>query len=273
MIPTDEDTFLPTGNDRIKAEIKRLQARLSAATEKHRTLKRQLIEEDLSYVVVSKITEEIKDPTRTKAHELEGLQKEVFEQLLIAAEQCTLREIVSYHRLGGRTVFDYNKHYFGIRIETFYEKSYRDSFYLLFLKKRPNRVDKHTIPKFIPLNVLQDKFLPHDMPTFLRVIQDCVQAYVARREMMKALERLSEDRNLKILHKNDSLTKIALEGKSFTMGNLHIAIHFSDYTSRFPTDVVIRDTRHGSSEEEINQLTTNMMNGDIVGTITPLFSL
>lgn len=90
---------------------------------------------------------------------------------------------------------------------------------------------------------------------------------------MKALERLSEDRNLKILHKNDSLTKIALEGKSFTMGNLHIAIHFSDYTSRFPTDVVIRDTRHGSSEEEINQLTTNMMNGDIVGTITPLFSL
>ncbi|KAG2234272.1 hypothetical protein INT48_002862 [Thamnidium elegans] len=239
MFPADEDTFLPTDNDRTKAKIKKLHAQY---------------------------------PTRAKAHELEGLQKEVFDQLLIAAKQCTVREIISYHRLGGQTVFDYNKHYFGIRIETFYEKSYRESFYLLFLKKRPNCVDKHTIPKFIPLDVLQDKFLPHDMPTFLRIVHDCVQAYVARREMMKAIKSLSENQNLKILYKNDSITKITLEGKPFDMGNLHIDIQFKDYTSRFPTDVVIQDIDHKSSEEEINQLTANMMNGDIVGTLTPLWS-
>lgn len=91
--------------------------------------------------------------------------------------------------------------------------------------------------------------------------------------MIKAIERLSEDKNLKILHKTYSLKKIALEGKSFTLGSLHITIHFDDYTSRFPTDVVIRNARYGSFEEEIDQLTTNMMNGDIVGTITTLFSL
>lgn len=82
---------------------------------------------------------------------------------MIAAEQCTIREIISYHRLAGRTVFDYNKNCTAIRLETFYDKAYRESFYLLFLKSEPEKVFQHTIPKFIPVEVLQTKFLPNDL--------------------------------------------------------------------------------------------------------------
>jgi hypothetical protein len=88
---------------------------------------------------------------------------------LSTAENCTVHEIISYHRLSGRTVFDFSKHYLGIRLETFYNKVYKEPYYILFLKKnlgtaqRPDKVDKHTIPKFVPVEVLATRFLPRNM--------------------------------------------------------------------------------------------------------------
>ncbi|KAI9360917.1 hypothetical protein BD770DRAFT_383775 [Pilaira anomala] len=267
MISTDEDAFLPTENDRIKAQIKALQAQLSLATEKQRKLRRLLTEEDLSFVVVTNLTERIKDPTRTKAHELEGLQKQIFEELLVTAEQCTVREVLSYHRLAGRTIVDKDRHFFSVRLETFYKGSYRDTFYLYFRRSNPNEVAKHNIPLFIQLRMLQDRFLPEDLQTFLRILHSCLEAYVIRKEILKEIESLSRNRPLKITSKNVSLSKIELEVEPTDITPLRITILFTDQTSSFPTDVYIHSIDTDKPIEEFVQLEKDLMKENIADTL------
>lgn len=66
-------------------------------------------------------------------------------------------------------MFNFGKHYFGIRLETFYNKAYKEPYYILFLRKnidrieKPEKVDKHTVPKFVPVEVLAARFLPNNM--------------------------------------------------------------------------------------------------------------
>lgn len=237
---------------------------MALATEKRKKLRRQIIEEDLSYLVVSKITEAIKDPTRMQSQQLEGLQKEIFDQLMKTAGQCTVHELISYHRLAGRTVFNFSKHYHGIRLETFYNKVYKEPYYLLFLNKNregtqgPKHVDKHTIPKFIPVEVLANRFLPENMETFLRIVHDCVQAFVSRRELLNELEKLSS--NVEVIYKNGSNTKVEFKLESFEDNKVPIVITmlFNSYASSFPTNITVRDFdttqeahNHGQMEQEL----------------------
>lgn len=79
-----------------------------------------------------------------------------------ATDSC-VQEIVSYYRLNGITVFDYKKKYSGVRIETFYNGMYKEPYHILFLKSKPGKIDSHSIPPFIPVDVLAQKFLPENI--------------------------------------------------------------------------------------------------------------
>lgn len=44
----------------------------------------------------------------------------IFEQMMAATWARCIQEVVGYYRLSGRTTFDFQKRYTGIRLETFY---------------------------------------------------------------------------------------------------------------------------------------------------------
>lgn len=91
--------------------------------------------------------------------------------MMSTVESCCLREAMSYHRLAGRSIFNFKGNRSCIRLETFYNRTYKESYYILYDKnqthysksiKRISRsvIEHHTIPIFIHLNVLEEKFLP-----------------------------------------------------------------------------------------------------------------
>ncbi|KAG2193303.1 hypothetical protein INT47_008664 [Mucor saturninus] len=257
---------LPTDDDRMKAQINALQVRLNVATEKRRQLRRALIEEDLSHVVVSRLTDMIKDPTRTKASELEGMQKEIFDQLVRVAEQCTSKEIFSYYRLAGSSVFSYNENMQVVTLETFYNKVYRESFKIC-MDKEAQQVLHHSLPQFIPVDELVEQFLPHDLETFLRLVHDAAQAFVVRRELWKDLKRTFEIQDL-----NVSFTHGVVEVTVAPERLLLVTLTFSDYQSSFPTDILVHPLFRVTDEgrEAFRELQRDLMMGDIQGVLTAL---
>jgi hypothetical protein len=93
---------------------------------------------------------------------------------MATAEKCLIREMISYHRLSGRSIFQFIGNRSCIRLETFYNKSYKESYYILYSKRQkesdqpiipyanPLLIEHHTIPHFIHLDTLQKQFLPHN---------------------------------------------------------------------------------------------------------------
>ncbi|KAI9487143.1 MAG: hypothetical protein EXX96DRAFT_551996 [Benjaminiella poitrasii] len=255
MIFSHENTFLPDENSRLKAQIKALQRRLTVATEKERRLKRELIEEDLSYVTVSSLTKLIQDPTRIVEYELTQMQKEIFDKMIATTEACCVREIISYHRLTGRSVFKFKGKRNCIRLDTFYDKSYKEPYYIIyerdvnesssnaFSTNNNLLIEHHTIPPFIHLDTLQAQFLPHDFNTFIRIVHAQIQAYVTKRELLKEVEDLSLLYPVKIQFQSESLHKMEIKLSLEDVGLVYIDMGFSDKSSAYPTEVSIRKAK------------------------------
>ncbi|RCI07106.1 hypothetical protein CU098_010470 [Rhizopus stolonifer] len=156
----EDDTFLRTEPDNLKEQIKLLEERLSRATEKQRKLKKELLEEDISYLVTSNLTNVFTDPTVATKTEFSSAKQEIFRQMRESVKASCIHEMISYHRLSGRTMYHFKKHHIGVRLETFYKNRYKEPYYILFLKNNLKEVDIDTIPAFIPKKKLEKKFLP-----------------------------------------------------------------------------------------------------------------
>ncbi|ORE20238.1 hypothetical protein BCV71DRAFT_242363 [Rhizopus microsporus] len=81
----DDDTFLPDQQNRLKAQIKILKERLAKANEKQKRLKRELLEEDISYLVVTKLANTFTDPTITAKRDISNAKQDIFNQMRQAA--------------------------------------------------------------------------------------------------------------------------------------------------------------------------------------------
>ncbi|KAI8980378.1 hypothetical protein BDB01DRAFT_224552 [Pilobolus umbonatus] len=257
----DEHISTPTI---IKNQIRALEQRLSIATEKQKKLRQQLIEEDISDVVLSRLTEAINDPTRVESTQLKGLQKQIFDEMMSAAEKCCVQELISYHRLSGVSVFDFKQTHTALRLETFYNRTFKEPYYILFTKEHQtlaqNKIDKHTIPSFIQLDNIAQRFLPDYFDTFIRIVHELVQAYVTRREMMKEIACLTDVYPLEIINENASRTRIELTLEKEDQ-SIDITILFDDMSSAYPTDV---EAKYSDTSEEDMVLRDKLMNEDIL---------
>ncbi|KAG1047794.1 hypothetical protein G6F43_009777 [Rhizopus delemar] len=254
MIIDDNDTFLPTDSDKLKAQIKLLKERLTRATEKQKKLKKELLEEDISYLVVSKLTNAFTDPTVVAKKEMSNAKQEIFRQMREAVKSSCIQELISYHRLSGRTTFRFKKKHIGVRLETFYGKTYKEPYYLLFLKSNPSKVDKHTIPTFISVNDLERKFLPNNYETFIRIIHDCVQAYVSRREQINEVANLSKEYDIKILTENKAKSHFEMKAHiNHHTRPILISMDYANKASAYPTQVKLTDERGTVSLNEYQE--------------------
>ncbi|XP_014118065.1 PREDICTED: centromere protein O, partial [Pseudopodoces humilis] len=67
---------------------------------------------------------------------------------------------------------------------TSFEGSFLDSFQLEFQEFRHFRIRRHSIPPFIPLELLARQFLPRNLREFLGILFQHLNAFVARRQQL-----------------------------------------------------------------------------------------
>ncbi|KAI8085959.1 uncharacterized protein B0P05DRAFT_534373 [Gilbertella persicaria] len=247
---SDEETFMPNEVDRLKAQIKQIKQRLDSATSRKRQLRRELLEEDLAYLTVTRLTQLIQDPTRVAEFELNQMQKQIFDKLMITLEDCCRREVVSYHRLAGRSIFQFKGSRSCIRLETFYGNTYREPFYLIYDKHKGESIQHHTIPPFIHLDNLQAQFIPHNFNTFIRIVHHQVQAYVSRREATNEVIQMSTQYAVKPIYRTDSIDQFDFRITSPNIGTLFVSTIFRDKSSTFPTSVSIKALGNDSTINE-----------------------
>lgn len=94
-------------------------------------------------------------------------------------EACCLREAISYHRLAGRSLFKFKGDRSCVRLETFYNKTYKESYYIFYEKGQAyhssaiksmqrSLIEHHTIPNFIHLSNIEKAHLPDDFDVGLQ---------------------------------------------------------------------------------------------------------
>ncbi|KAI8372727.1 Cenp-O kinetochore centromere component-domain-containing protein [Radiomyces spectabilis] len=250
----EDEPFLPTPKDRLKADITDLRLRLNRALEEQRQLKCSLMEEKIAHVITAKFSEEIKDATRHKASQMKTVQQEILQQLMTATEARCVQEMIGYYRLSGRTTFTFQENYTGVRLETFYGRTYRERYYLLLRSKsdsEPMVIEKHTIPHFIPLDRMAKLFLPHDLDTLLRILHDFLLAYVSRREQIEELKRFTYNRP-EIQH--IASHHIAKNNVEILHRDLRIQLRYTNLASNYPTQVLITPLTPTSSSHDIDHI-------------------
>ena len=88
-------------------------------------------------------------------------------KLAEAGERRVLDRLSSAYRLTGKTTFPGLDHSVGIRLETFFNGKYHESFYVMLREDRqkPGKlvVSRHTLPSFIPLGQLAQQLLDVDL--------------------------------------------------------------------------------------------------------------
>ncbi|CEG62753.1 hypothetical protein RMATCC62417_00031 [Rhizopus microsporus] len=269
----DDDTFLPDQQNRLKAQIKILKERLAKANEKQKRLKRELLEEDISYLVVTKLANTFTDPTITAKRDISNAKQDIFNQMRQAVKNSCIQEMISYHRLCGRTIFNFKKNHVGIRLETFYDRTYKEPYYLLFLKDDFSKVDRHTLPPFIPIHDLEKKFMPHNTETFIRIVHDCVQAYVTRREQLNEINKLTEEGyDIKILSENMSKSNVDIKVHTGSRV-LRVNIKYENKTSAYPTQVSITDERGAiESTNDYEELKERLMYYKLADTLQSILA-
>ncbi|KAI7862361.1 Cenp-O kinetochore centromere component-domain-containing protein [Spinellus fusiger] len=249
MVAPTDDSFLPKGKEKLKAQILDLRRQCKALSlvtqvkEEHRKLKCAVMEEKIARIVATKFSEEIKDPTRYKASEMKDVQQKILDQMMTATEARCVQEVIGYYRLCGRTTFNFNDQYHGIRLDTFYKQVYREPYYLLFRKdpiyKKKWAIEKHTIPLFIPLKHLEKTFL-HDKEAFLRTLQDFLLAYVSRREQINEFVTWAESQTNIVDIETESRARSHLQFKIKTdAGELQVELRYDDLTADQPTETKI----------------------------------
>ncbi|KAJ8656634.1 hypothetical protein O0I10_007711 [Lichtheimia ornata] len=249
----DDDTFLPTPQDRLKADISDLRHRLNKAREEKQRLEREIMEERIGYIAATRFSEEIRDTTRYKASQMTQIQQQILEQWMAVSSARCVQEIVGYYRLAGRTTFQFQGNT-GIRLETYYKAKYYEPYYLLLsnpasMKYNSISVAQHTIPFFIPVQEMVDTFLPHDMEALLRILHVFLLAYVSRREQVEELgvyckERasfvgISAERKAKdhIILAEKIDVEQDKEDKDNNNTTIRVELIYDDLTSEYPTKV------------------------------------
>ncbi|NXT37083.1 CENPO protein, partial [Pelecanoides urinatrix] len=130
-------------------------------------------------------------------------------------------------------------------ISTAYEGTYLDSYYLDLLAKPEVQIHRHSVPIFIPLEQIAQKYLQTDIRRFLSVLSDHLNAYVGRRYQADQLQEHFSDQIEGTLQRNslcDLLVfnyNVSSKSKTFPF---NVRLLYRDLCRSLPTEVVVSCT-------------------------------
>ncbi|RUS19757.1 Cenp-O kinetochore centromere component-domain-containing protein [Endogone sp. FLAS-F59071] len=197
-----ESSVVYTENETIKEEIERLKNELQRQHKRREDVKRAIAEEEATTSLTRIISNSLNGPAATNDKALEDFQEQLVQDIIAGCKERQITELQTYYRLSGRTIFPVKDHHVGVRFETFYGGKYHEPYYLILkMDISTDRlvVAKHTIPHFIPLRSLEKQYLNTDMDALTKSLDDHLQAYISRREQVKALRVQQEDRQVTVM--------------------------------------------------------------------------
>ncbi|KFU97351.1 Centromere protein O, partial [Pterocles gutturalis] len=130
-------------------------------------------------------------------------------------------------------------------ISTAYEGTYLDSYHLDLLTQPEVRIQRHSVPIFIPLEQIAKKYLQTDIRRFMSVLSDHLNAYVGRRYQADQLQEHFSDQIEGALQRNSLCNllvfnyNVSSQSKTFLF---NARLLYGDLCSILPTEVVISCT-------------------------------
>ncbi|CAG8565536.1 811_t:CDS:2 [Paraglomus brasilianum] len=121
-------------------------------------------------------------------------KQQLIEQIVCIPKRSEGEELLRSYRLTGKTIFSVPNNEIGLRFETFFGGRYHESYYIILRLNRgidQLEIVKHTIPHFIPIADIQREHLNTNIDTFISIIDNNLQAFVARREQLSQLENVN----------------------------------------------------------------------------------
>ncbi|XP_072187612.1 centromere protein O [Excalfactoria chinensis] len=130
-------------------------------------------------------------------------------------------------------------------ISTAYEGAYLDSYYVDLLIKPEVKIQRHSVPVFIPLEQIAKKYLQTDIRRFLSVLSDHLNAYVGRRHQADQLEEHFSDYIEGTLQRN-SLCNLLVFNYAMSRNSktfpFNVRLLYGDLCCSLPTEAIISCT-------------------------------
>ncbi|XP_052549304.1 centromere protein O [Tympanuchus pallidicinctus] len=130
-------------------------------------------------------------------------------------------------------------------ISTAYEGTYLDSYYVDLLIKPEVKIQRHSVPIFIPLEQIAKKYLQTDIRRFLSVLWEHLNAYVGRRHQADQLEERFSDHIEGTLQRNSLCNllvfnyTVSSDSKTFPF---NVRLLYGDLCCSLPTEAIISCT-------------------------------
>ncbi|NXF79886.1 CENPO protein, partial [Sclerurus mexicanus] len=129
-----------------------------------------------------------------------------------------------------------------LTLSTAYERSHLDSFHLELLLHPELRIQRHSIPPFIPLERISRRFLHSDLRRFLAVLSEHLNGYAGRRFQVEQLQERFSDRIKGTPHRNSLCNLLIFHyspaGNSPTFP-LRARLLYRDPCRSLPTEVLV----------------------------------
>ncbi|XP_042692398.1 centromere protein O [Centrocercus urophasianus] len=130
-------------------------------------------------------------------------------------------------------------------ISTAYEGTYLDSYYVDLLIKPEVKIQRHSVPVFIPLEQIAKKYLQTDIRRFLSVLWEHLNAYAGRRHQADQLEEHFSDHIEGTLQRNSLCNllvfnyTVSSDSKTFPF---NVRLLYGDLCCCLPTEAIISCT-------------------------------
>ncbi|XP_068867980.1 centromere protein O [Aphelocoma coerulescens] len=168
-----------------------------------------------------------------------------------------LRELLQVFQLTGISG-KLSKHGISFSFRTAFEGSFLDRFHLELLARpesREFRIQRHSIPPFIPLEQLARKFLPSDLRGFLDVLFQHLNAFVGRRHQLEQFQEQFSEWIQGIPRRNSLCNLLSfrygIPGKSGGGGAFRARLLYADPCRSLPSEVAVSGSEAAAAHAEL----------------------
>ena len=145
-------------------------------------------------------------------------------------------------------------------LDTFYRGQYFEPFYIeIQIQDEKIKILKHTIPFFIPLGDIHQKYeKSSDIKELLAVVSGLLKAFVSRRQQCAQIKENNEGYSVEDLYTTPAFdfVKFTLKFSSDDLPDFEVKLEYSDLNDTLPKDVHLKCSNESSVQQKV--LTVNL---------------
>ncbi|XP_033646514.1 centromere protein O-like [Asterias rubens] len=181
------------------------------------------------------------------------------------AKRLKALEFVQAYRLSGVTVTTVSDKRIRLRWDTFYSAEYYEPYYMELEFKGQLQVYRHTLPYFMPVADIAERWLNDDMRHFVDEIGDMLNAFVSRRQQVNKLKRDHKKCIHEDMTHNQSFNcvQLTLLPSNKRTSSVYIEIFYDDLKTALPTRVQLKDDDGKRTASEMRQIESSFQKHEL----------